>query len=92
MISYTVSYICHEGSVRSILRGYILAINMFDVLVNLSYRLCIQDYRVRAQDANKKRAEIKRLRQKVLEKNPDEFYFHMKNASLVAGVHHDKVG
>ncbi|OQR68793.1 putative U3 small nucleolar RNA-associated protein 11-like [Tropilaelaps mercedesae] len=50
-----------------------------------------KDYRVRAKDANQKRAEIKRLRQKVLEKNLDEFYFHMKNSALVNGVHHDKV-
>lgn len=50
-----------------------------------------QDYRVRAKDTNEKKAQIKRLRQKVLEKNTDEFYFHMKNAAVVDGVHHDKV-
>ncbi|XP_003741267.1 probable U3 small nucleolar RNA-associated protein 11 [Galendromus occidentalis] len=50
-----------------------------------------KDYRVRARDTNEKKAQIKRLRQKVLEKNSDEFYFHMKNAALVDGVHQDKV-
>jgi len=50
-----------------------------------------KDYRVRAKDTNEKKAQIKRLRQKVLEKNSDEFYFHMKNAALVDGVHHEKV-
>lgn len=50
-----------------------------------------QDYRIRAKDANTKRAQIKRLRQRILEKNADEFYFHMKNSALVNGVHYDKV-
>ncbi|XP_022654804.1 probable U3 small nucleolar RNA-associated protein 11 [Varroa jacobsoni] len=50
-----------------------------------------KDYRIRAKDANTKRAQIKRLRQRILEKNADEFYFHMKNSALVNGVHYDKV-
>jgi hypothetical protein len=33
-----------------------------------------QDYSARARDFNQKKAKLKQLRQKVLEKNPDEFY------------------
>ncbi|TQS34464.1 hypothetical protein Golomagni_05151 [Golovinomyces magnicellulatus] len=36
-----------------------------------------KDYSARARDYNAKKAKLKALRQKVLEKNPDEFYFGM---------------
>lgn len=36
-----------------------------------------KDYSARARDYNEKKAKLKALRQKVLEKNPDEFYFGM---------------
>ncbi|KAF7910608.1 uncharacterized protein EAF01_002118 [Botrytis porri] len=36
-----------------------------------------KDYSARAKDFNKKKAKLKALKQKVLEKNPDEFYFGM---------------
>ncbi|PSS08530.1 hypothetical protein M430DRAFT_53923 [Amorphotheca resinae ATCC 22711] len=36
-----------------------------------------KDYSARARDFNQKKAKLKQLRQKVLEKNPDEFYFGM---------------
>ncbi|KAM0128196.1 hypothetical protein ACHAQE_003554 [Botrytis cinerea] len=36
-----------------------------------------KDYSARAKDFNKKKAKLKVLKQKVLEKNPDEFYFGM---------------
>ena len=39
--------------------------------------LLYQDYSARARDFNAKKAKLKALRQKVLEKNPDEFYFGM---------------
>ncbi|EDO03438.1 hypothetical protein SS1G_05919 [Sclerotinia sclerotiorum 1980 UF-70] len=38
-----------------------------------------KDYSARARDFNKKKAKLKALKQKVLEKNPDEFYFGMVN-------------
>ncbi|KAJ8066535.1 hypothetical protein OCU04_005591 [Sclerotinia nivalis] len=38
-----------------------------------------KDYSARARDFNKKKAKLKVLKQKVLEKNPDEFYFGMVN-------------
>ncbi|QSZ29470.1 hypothetical protein DSL72_003984 [Monilinia vaccinii-corymbosi] len=38
-----------------------------------------KDYSARARDFNKKKAQLKALKQKVLEKNPDEFYFGMVN-------------
>lgn len=36
-----------------------------------------KDYSARARDFNAKKAKLKALRQKVLERNPDEFYFGM---------------
>ncbi|PQE15974.1 hypothetical protein CJF31_00008573 [Rutstroemia sp. NJR-2017a BVV2] len=38
-----------------------------------------QDYSARARDFNNKKAKLKALKQKVLDKNPDEFYFGMVN-------------
>ncbi|KAM3069295.1 hypothetical protein ACMFMG_010802 [Clarireedia jacksonii] len=38
-----------------------------------------KDYSARARDFNKKKATLKALKQKVLDKNPDEFYFGMVN-------------
>ncbi len=49
-----------------------------------------KDYRLRAKDYNDKKRVLKRLRQKALNKNPDEFYFHMSNSKLVDGVHKEK--
>ena len=37
----------------------------------------MQDYSARARDFNSKKTKLKALREKVLEKNPDEFYFGM---------------
>ncbi|KFY81433.1 hypothetical protein V500_11439 [Pseudogymnoascus sp. VKM F-4518 (FW-2643)] len=36
-----------------------------------------KDYSARARDFNAKKTKLKALRQKVLDKNPDEFYFGM---------------
>ncbi|CAM9119497.1 unnamed protein product, partial [Ectocarpus fasciculatus] len=48
-----------------------------------------KDYIVRARDYQKKRKQIKSLKKKASERNPDEFYFKMKNSKVVGGVHED---
>lgn len=50
-----------------------------------------KDYQLRAKDYNEKKTVLKELRKKALNKNPDEFYFHMVNSKLEDGVHHDKL-
>ena len=49
-----------------------------------------KDYKLRAKDYNEKKATIKKLSQKALNKNPDEFYFHMINSKTEGGVHKEK--
>jgi hypothetical protein len=49
-----------------------------------------KDYKLRAKDFNQKQEIIKQLRKKALNKNPDEFYFHMINAKIEDGVHKEK--
>ena len=39
-----------------------------------------QDYKLRAADANEKKRALKILRQKALERNPDEFHHKMINS------------
>ncbi|OQV24433.1 putative U3 small nucleolar RNA-associated protein 11 [Hypsibius exemplaris] len=46
-----------------------------------------KDYKLRAIDYGKKQDTIKALRQKALDRNPDEFYFHMVNSKIVDGKH-----
>lgn len=51
-----------------------------------------KDYKLRAKDFSEKKEVLKHLRKKALNKNPDEFYFHMANSKTVdGGVHRDLV-
>lgn len=49
-----------------------------------------KDYKLRAQDYNKKKKVLQKLRVKALNKNPDEFHHHMINSQMVEGVHREK--
>ncbi|XP_066264680.1 probable U3 small nucleolar RNA-associated protein 11 [Branchiostoma lanceolatum] len=46
-----------------------------------------KDYQLRSKDYHNKQGILKRLKQKALEHNPDEFYFHMINSRLQGGKH-----
>ena len=50
-----------------------------------------KDYRLRAKDYNEKKKTLQSLRKKALDKNPDEFYFHMINSETRDGIHKEKV-
>ena len=49
-----------------------------------------KDYKIRAKDYNDKKKTLQTLRKKALDKNPDEFYFHMINSETRDGVHKEK--
>lgn len=49
-----------------------------------------KDYKLRASQNEKKRETLKFLNQKALERNPDEFYFHMVKSKTKNGIHFDK--
>jgi U3 small nucleolar RNA-associated protein 11 len=49
-----------------------------------------KDYKLRAKDYNEKKKTLQELRKKALDKNPDEFYFHMINSKTVDGIHREK--
>jgi len=46
-----------------------------------------KDYIERARDFQKKKATLQKLKREVALKNPDEFYFKMKNTHLRDGIH-----
>ncbi|XP_065220571.1 probable U3 small nucleolar RNA-associated protein 11 [Planococcus citri] len=48
-----------------------------------------KDYKARAHHDNQKKQIIKSLKKKALNRNPDEFYFHMVNSKVIDDVHKD---
>lgn len=48
-----------------------------------------EDYKKRALDHNIKAKRLKKLKNKALERNPNEFHFHMINSRVVDGVHQE---
>jgi len=47
-----------------------------------------RDYKRRAKDYHSKENVIKKLSEKARQRNPDEFYYKMVNATIKDGEHH----
>lgn len=47
------------------------------------------DYKKRALDHHLKAKRLKKLKNKAIDRNPNEFHFHMINSRLVDGVHEE---
>lgn len=48
-----------------------------------------KDYQTRSAEYNRRKDIFTKLRKKVLDKNPDEFFFRMKSSNLIDGIHYD---
>lgn len=48
-----------------------------------------KDYKTRAQDVQHKREALLKLKKKALNRNPDQFVFHMVNSRVIDGKHHE---
>lgn len=48
-----------------------------------------QDYKKRALDHQIKAKQLKKLKNKALARNPNEFHFHMINSRVIDGVHQE---
>ncbi|XP_054163052.1 probable U3 small nucleolar RNA-associated protein 11 [Oppia nitens] len=60
-----------------------------DFRKHLGYLEKKKDYKQRANDFQKKEKAYKLMRQKVLDKNSEEFHFHMIRSQLKDGVHYE---
>lgn len=49
-----------------------------------------KDYKIRSRAFQEKRNRLKKLRKKALNRNPDEFCFHMINSEMQDGLHYEK--
>ena len=49
-----------------------------------------KDYKLRAENYQRKQNTLKSLKRKALDRNPDEFYFNMVNTQKMDGVHQRK--
>lgn len=49
-----------------------------------------KDYKRRANYVNQKKQILKSLKKRALNRNPDEYYFHMINSKVISGIHREK--